>query len=189
MEFVIQNKFNSKWRGVQIMQKNYCSTCGTQLMEGNGVCSKCDVNVEINKPLEETVVEMQYLDVNEKKMPIISKQEGIKNKFFTSKGRLNRKAYLLRGIIITVVGLIFALLESVVDTEAGALVFIVAMIPILISHVMLGIRRWHDLNKSGWFILVGCIPIIGAFVGLYVLFAVGTKGDNTYGPDPLSQEI
>ncbi|WP_019555350.1 DUF805 domain-containing protein [Propionispira raffinosivorans] len=171
------------------MQKIYCSTCGTQLMEENGLCSKCDAKVEVNRYLEENEVELQPVNVNEKKLPAISNQEGIKSKFFTSKGRLNRKAYFLRGLIITVFGLIFALLASVIDTEAGALVFIVAMVPVLISHVMLGIRRWHDLNKSGWFILVGCIPIIGAFVGLYVLFAAGTKGNNTYGSDPLNQEI
>ncbi|SEJ54481.1 Uncharacterized membrane protein YhaH, DUF805 family [Propionispira arboris] len=171
------------------MQKNYCSTCGTQLMEENGLCSKCDAKVEVNRYLEENEVEMKQLAVNEKRLPAISNQEGIKSKFFTSKGRLNRKVYFLRVIVLTVFGLIFSLLASVLDTVAAIFVFIVTVVPFLISSVMLQIRRCHDLNKSGWFILLFYIPIVGIIVGLYVLFAAGTKGDNTYGADPLNQEI
>lgn len=171
------------------MQKKYCSTCGTQLMEGNGVCPKCEAKIEVNKHVETNAVGMQQMDINEKSLAIVPYQEGIKSKFFTAKGRLNRKVYFLRGLFIGVVGLMFSLLASALDTMAGFFICIIVMVPALISQVMLGIRRWHDLNKSGWFILLTGIPIIGAFVGLYVLFAVGTKGDNTYGADPLSRKI
>jgi uncharacterized membrane protein YhaH (DUF805 family) len=45
------------------------------------------------------------------------------------------------------------------------------------------IRRLHDQDKSGWFALLGLIPIAN-IVLLVFMFLEGTKGDNKYGPDP-----
>jgi uncharacterized membrane protein YhaH (DUF805 family) len=56
---------------------------------------------------------------------------------------------------------------------------IIALIPIGLS---LQFRRWHDLGKSGWYILLSLIPFFGSFVGLYLLFAPGKPEDNIYGP-------
>lgn len=47
-----------------------------------------------------------------------------------------------------------------------------------------GVKRLHDLNKSGWLILLMFIPIVNAIFGLYMLFADGTVGPNQYGADP-----
>ncbi|WP_230372096.1 DUF805 domain-containing protein, partial [Bacteroides thetaiotaomicron] len=47
-----------------------------------------------------------------------------------------------------------------------------------------GVKRLHDLNKSGWLILICCVPIIGWVFSLYMLFADGTVGPNQYGEDP-----
>lgn len=48
------------------------------------------------------------------------------------------------------------------------------------------IKRWHDLDKSGWWVLINFIPIVG---GLWCLvecgFLKGTVGPNRFGPDPL----
>ena len=46
------------------------------------------------------------------------------------------------------------------------------------------VKRLHDLNKSGWLILICCVPIIGWVFSLYMLFADGTVGPNQYGEDP-----
>ena len=47
------------------------------------------------------------------------------------------------------------------------------------------IRRFHDLGKSGWYVLTLIIPLIDIGVILYLLFAPGTAGANEYGDDPL----
>ena len=48
---------------------------------------------------------------------------------------------------------------------------------VLIPSIAVGVRRMHDINKSGWFIL---IPIYN----IALAATDGTKGDNKYGPDP-----
>lgn len=49
------------------------------------------------------------------------------------------------------------------------------------------VRRLHDRDKSGWFILVGLIPLLGGLILFWFNIQRGTKGTNTYGEDPLDQ--
>jgi hypothetical protein len=46
------------------------------------------------------------------------------------------------------------------------------------------VKRLHDVDKSGWFLLLALIPIVNFILGLYMLFADGTVGPNRYGADP-----
>lgn len=66
----------------------------------------------------------------------------------------------------------------------------------ILPNIMLSIRRFHDLNHSGWLVLlffvIGQLPVIGTIAGLanMVWFAIpGTNGQNKYGPDPLGQDM
>ena len=61
------------------------------------------------------------------------------------------------------------------------------MLAACVASFMLGIRRWHDLGKSGWFMLTLIVPVISFFVIIYMLVARGTVGPNQYGEDPLAQ--
>jgi uncharacterized membrane protein YhaH (DUF805 family) len=55
----------------------------------------------------------------------------------------------------------------------------------LIPAIAVGVRRLHDTDRSGWWLLIGVIPLIGAIV-LIVWFATkGTTGPNRFGEDPL----
>jgi uncharacterized membrane protein YhaH (DUF805 family) len=54
----------------------------------------------------------------------------------------------------------------------------------------LDVKRWHDRNKSGWFVLVGLIPIVGFFWILIELgFLDGTHGSNRFGASPKSMTV
>ena len=58
--------------------------------------------------------------------------------------------------------------------------------PLLLWGIIIQIKRWHDLDRSGWWVLVNLIPGLG---GLYTLIMCGlikgTSGPNKFGPDPL----
>ncbi|MEO9575665.1 MAG: DUF805 domain-containing protein [Tateyamaria sp.] len=56
----------------------------------------------------------------------------------------------------------------------------------LIPSIAAGVRRLHDLDKSGWWYLLIFIPIIGALVLLFFFVQKGTDGGNRFGTDPLS---
>lgn len=58
------------------------------------------------------------------------------------------------------------------------------VIILLLPTIAVAVRRLHDIDKSGWWLFVGFIPIIG-FIWLLIYFLrEGTNGDNDYGPDP-----
>jgi uncharacterized membrane protein YhaH (DUF805 family) len=55
---------------------------------------------------------------------------------------------------------------------------------LFIPGLAVAVRRLHDVGKSGWFLLIGLIPLIG-FIWLLVLFLTeGKPGENKWGPNP-----
>jgi uncharacterized membrane protein YhaH (DUF805 family) len=57
---------------------------------------------------------------------------------------------------------------------------------VIIPGLALSIRRLHDLDKSGWALLIGLIPLVGGILLLIWYCTEGTRGPNLYGPDPLA---
>lgn len=53
-----------------------------------------------------------------------------------------------------------------------------------IPSLAVQVRRYHDQDKSGWFILLGLIPYVGGIIALIFMCIEGTRGPNRYGPDP-----
>ena len=47
-----------------------------------------------------------------------------------------------------------------------------------------GVRRFHDIDKSGWWILIGFIPIIGGLIILYFFVQPSDEDENRFGPVP-----
>lgn len=121
-------------------------------------------------------------------------ENGIKEMFFSFEGRLNRQRYLLRVLALGLVdSIITFVLESLMMGAflAGSsgtgivigLLWLLIFVFFMIIGISLGVRRCHDLDKSGWYLLAGILII----PGLYLIFAKGTEGQNQYGPDPLQQ--
>lgn len=63
---------------------------------------------------------------------------------------------------------------------------VVVGLGLLLPGLGVGVRRLHDLDRSGWWLLIGLIPIVG-FIVLIVWFATaGLPGDNKFGPAPVA---
>ena len=54
----------------------------------------------------------------------------------------------------------------------------------LIPCFVVTVRRLHDINKTGWWILISLVPVAGGIALLVMTFLEGTRGANQYGPDP-----
>jgi uncharacterized membrane protein YhaH (DUF805 family) len=55
---------------------------------------------------------------------------------------------------------------------------------VLLPSLAVAVRRLHDTNRSGWWLLIGLIPIIGGIVLLVFFVLEGTRGPNAHGADP-----
>lgn len=121
------------------------------------------------------------------------KEAVFKELFFTSAGRLNRKSYIYRSIFLSLVlGIIQLILElATAAIEALELLFAVMILVLCIfgfvASIMMLARRLHDLDKSGWWMLLLFVPLVNILFYIYILFFKGTEGPNQYGKDPLQQ--
>ena len=79
---------------------------------------------------------------------------------------------------------LFAFLVTCAGIFTGPVVFLI-MLGLVLPTLSVNVRRLHDIDKSGWFILIAFIPLAGAIILLIWHCARGTRGDNRYGPDPL----
>lgn len=119
------------------------------------------------------------------------KEAVFKELFFTSKGRLNRKSYIYRSIFLSLVLSVIQAVLTFASNTIGALELLFAVLLLVlgifgvVASIMMLARRLHDLDKSGWWMLLLCVPLINLFFAIYFYFFKGTEGPNQYGDDPL----
>lgn len=114
-----------------------------------------------------------------------AKSQGIREKFFSFKGRINRRNFWIRNFILVIVYLILYLVIDIsyeyTDVLFGLLLNFIGCIILWVASLSLSARRWHDLDKSGIYILAH-IFIIPA---IYCACKKGTDGINKYGPEDI----
>ena len=118
-----------------------------------------------------------------------SSKLSMKEIFLSFQGRIPRKVFWLYGILALyisaalVFGVIFGI-ASVVGDWFGILA-IPLYIMVIWAALAVQIKRWHDRDKSGWWVLIGLIPVVGPIWQLVECgFLEGTQGDNRFGPAP-----
>ena len=105
-------------------------------------------------------------------------------KYFVFEGRASRSEYWWFQLIVSPSYLISTILENEI-----AYFFLGITLFTLIPAISAGVRRLHDTNRSGFFLLISFIPFIGGLVLLFFLIPEGTKGKNRFGPDSLKRVI
>ena len=103
-------------------------------------------------------------------------------------GRARRKEYWMFVLFNFIFIIIAAILDNILGTAIQGigygLFYILYVLATMIPNLAVSVRRLHDVGKSGWLILVGFIPIVGA-IWLLILFVTDSQpGDNEYGPNP-----
>lgn len=103
-------------------------------------------------------------------------------KYAVFSGRARRKEYWMFVLFNFIFGFIAALLDEILGS--GGAIYGLYMLVLIIPGIAVGVRRLHDIDKSGFYLLVSLIPIIGVIWLLVLLCMDGTLGDNKYGPNP-----
>ena len=110
------------------------------------------------------------------------------NQYADFNGRARRTEYWMFALF----NLIFAIIAAVLDNMFGIAaveygygpLYLVYNLAMFIPSLAVGIRRLHDIGKSGWMMLLALIPILGS-IWLIVLMATnGDSDENQYGPNP-----
>jgi uncharacterized membrane protein YhaH (DUF805 family) len=110
--------------------------------------------------------------------------------YLSAQGRVNRKQFwlwlVLPGTLISVVLVLLDLALGTYDAKDGVGLFSgIFSLVIIVPAILVYIKRWHDRDKSGWWMLIVLIPLVGAIWFLVELgFLPGTPGPNRFGPPP-----
>jgi uncharacterized membrane protein YhaH (DUF805 family) len=109
-------------------------------------------------------------------------------KYATFEGRARRKEYwmfVLWNIIVSLVlSIVLGLIGAVIHAPMISLLVWIYSLAIILPSLAVGVRRLHDTGRTGWWVLIGLIPIIGAIVILIFVVQDSQPGDNQYGPNP-----
>ena len=112
------------------------------------------------------------------------------SKYARFSGRSSRPEYGYFFLFIS----IGQLVSLIIDAQTGAPlievwggpVFMIFNLAITIPHVAVSVRRLHDIDMSGWWILIGFL--IGIILCLYLMCKKGNEGENRFGPEPLASD-
>jgi uncharacterized membrane protein YhaH (DUF805 family) len=121
-------------------------------------------------------------------------KSGYKN-YVNFSGRSQRSAYWWWFVFQMVIAIAIALVEGGGQASSGAGSFsatynagpvgIVWSLAHLIPNLSVGVRRLHDTDRSGWWLLIALIPLVGAIILIVWFASKGTTGANRFGNDPL----
>ena len=108
--------------------------------------------------------------------------------YATFSGRARRKEYWMFFLISALISIVLTLLDILLGTysveyEAGLFSGLYSLL-ILIPSIAVVVRRLHDTDRSGWWILISLIPLIGVIV-LFVFICLDSQpGTNRFGANP-----
>lgn len=109
------------------------------------------------------------------------------SKFVDFSGRARRSEYWYFALFTFLVSIVTSILDAFLGTDydntSGGLVNTLVGLVLFLPSLAVGVRRLHDTGRSGWWILIGLIPIIGWII-LIVWFCTDSTSDNQYGPNP-----
>jgi len=109
-------------------------------------------------------------------------------KYAVFSGRARRKECwmfaLWNAIIVIVASVVLGIIGSIIQYPGIVYLVYLYDLAVLIPAFAVGARRLHDTNRSGWWLLIGLVPLVGAIVLLVFMIMDGQPGDNKYGPNP-----
>jgi len=108
-------------------------------------------------------------------------------KFAVFQGRARRKEYWFFALInvVVVIALVMAdFATGTLNSEAGiGLLSGLYSLAVLVPSLAVSVRRLHDVGRSGWWVLLALVPLLGLVILVFALMD-SQPGDNQYGPNP-----
>lgn len=105
----------------------------------------------------------------------------------TTEGRIPRSTFWkFYAVVYGLLALLGFLSEAQSVPASVTTILSLLLLPVVLMGIIVQIKRWHDRDKSGWWVLINFIPILGGLWSLIECgFLKGTPGENRFGRDPL----
>ncbi len=111
-------------------------------------------------------------------------QSGFSN-YVTFSGRAARSEYWYWFLFASLGGMAAGIIDAATGGTVTEGIFSLATI---LPSIAIAVRRMHDIDRSGWWLLLVFIPLIGVIVVIVWFCSIGTRGQNRFGADRLPPE-
>ena len=102
-------------------------------------------------------------------------------KYLVFEGRARRKEYWYFALISFIISAILSLIDTAIGINVLATIYGLA---VLLPALGVSVRRLHDTGRTGWWIFINLIPLVGLIIWLVFMFTDSQQGENKYGPSP-----
>ena len=143
--------------------------------------------------LEEEKRDKTYDDENIEGLNFFDAIKTCLRKYFVIKGRASRSEYWFLQLLFTPLAMYVGFWSDpvsagTIDPPPLYILSTIIVIFLFIPAITSQIRRFHDKDKSGWFIFINIIPFVGWLIALVMLLDKGTPGKNRFGEYPLKSK-
>jgi len=111
-------------------------------------------------------------------------------KYVVFSGRATRSEYWYFVLFNMIIMIVLSIIDMFIGTYSSTSNFNMGILSglyslaVLLPSLAVAIRRLHDTGRTGWWLFISLIPIIGAIVLLVFMVTDSQSGDNKYGPNP-----
>ena len=108
-------------------------------------------------------------------------------KYAVFSGRARRKEYWMYSLFNIIILIALGVVEGIAGSNpesGGGVLTLLYFLAVILPSLAVTVRRFHDTGKSGWWVLIGLVPMIGPIVMLVFMVQDSQAGDNQYGPNP-----
>lgn len=110
-------------------------------------------------------------------------------KYVTFSGRATRSEFWFFQLFILLASLMTFILDEALSGGKTPVLQTIFGLAVLIPNLAVGVRRMHDTGRSGWWLLVGLIPLIGGILLIAYLVIKSDATDNQFGPAATPQDL
>lgn len=107
-------------------------------------------------------------------------------KYALFNGRARRKEYWYFFLFNVIIGVAISIVE--ITLGISAILSTIYSLAVFIPSIAVSIRRLHDTNRSGWWLLLSFVPVVGAIVLIVFMVQDSYPGVNQYGSNPKESE-
>ncbi|MFF0469908.1 DUF805 domain-containing protein [Micromonospora zamorensis] len=124
-------------------------------------------------------------------MSFIAAVKSVFSQYVGFAGRARRSEYWWFALFAVIVSIVAAILDSALGLtfENGSttgFIGLVVNLALLLPTLAVAVRRLHDTDRTGWWVLIGLVPLVGAIVLIVFFVSDSTHGANRFGPSPKS---
>lgn len=103
-------------------------------------------------------------------------------KYAVFSGRARRMEYWMFVLFNFIIAVVLGIVEGILGSPA--ILSTIYTLAVLIPSIAVSMRRLHDIGRTGWWLLIAFVPLIGAVVLIVFMVLDSQPGSNAYGPNP-----